>query len=100
VSRDGAEVVALDLALDDDLRRRGYLRDVVRQVQDLRKNSGLDVADRIVLNVVGLDDLADGFAALASEVLAIEVLATKGSSEGTRLDLDDEREAFAWVKKA
>jgi isoleucyl-tRNA synthetase len=100
VSRDGAEVVALDLALDDDLRRRGYLRDVVRQVQDLRKNSGLDVADRIVLNVVGLDDLADGFAALASEVLAIEVLATKGSSEGTRLELDDEREAFAWVKKA
>ena len=55
-------VVALDLTLNDELRRRGFLRDVVRQVQDLRKNSGLDVADRIVLHVTGLDDLADGFA--------------------------------------
>ena len=41
VSRDGGEVIALDLTLNDELRRRGYLRDVVRQVQDLRKNSGL-----------------------------------------------------------
>ena len=70
VSRDGGEVVALDLTLNDELRRRGYLRDVIRQVQDLRKNSGLDVADRIVLHVTGLDDLAEGFALLASEVLA------------------------------
>ncbi|HEY5112343.1 MAG TPA: isoleucine--tRNA ligase [Acidimicrobiales bacterium] len=99
VSRDGAEVVALDLALDDDLRRRGYLRDVVRQVQDLRKNSGLDVADRIVLHVTGLDDLEDGFSLLASEVLATEILTTKGVGEGTALELDDEREANAWVRK-
>ncbi|HUY16282.1 MAG TPA: isoleucine--tRNA ligase [Acidimicrobiales bacterium] len=99
VSRDGAEVVALDLALDDDLLRRGYLRDVVRQVQDLRRNSGLDVADRIVLNVTGLDDLEDGFATLASEVLALEVLGTEGAGEGTRLDLDDARAAMAWVRK-
>jgi isoleucyl-tRNA synthetase len=100
VSRDGAEVVALDLALDDDLLRRGYLRDVVRQVQDLRKNSGLDVADRIVLHVTGLDDLEDGFALLGSEVLAVEILTTKGVGEGTKLELDDEREAFAWVNKS
>jgi isoleucyl-tRNA synthetase len=99
VSRDGAEVVALDLALDDDLLRRGYLRDVVRQVQDLRKNSGLDVADRIVLNVTGLDDLAEGFATLASEVLALQVLGTPGGGEGTRLDLDDGRDATAWVRR-
>jgi isoleucyl-tRNA synthetase len=100
VSRDGAEVVALDLTMTDELRRRGFLRDVVRQVQDLRKNSGLDVSDRIVLHVVGLDDLSDGFATLASEVLAVEVTTTPGDGEGTVLELDDEREARAWVKKA
>jgi isoleucyl-tRNA synthetase len=99
VSRDGGEVVALDLTLDEDLLRRGYLRDVVRQVQDLRKNSGLDVADRIVLNVTGLDDLAEGFATLSSEVLALEVLAVAGAGAGTKLDLDDGRNAFAWVKR-
>jgi isoleucyl-tRNA synthetase len=99
VSRDGAEVIALDLTLDDDLRRRGYLRDVVRQVQDLRKNSRFDVADRIVLNVTGLDDLAEGFATLANEVLALEVLAVAGQGEGTALELDDGRDAYAWVRR-
>ncbi|HVA70191.1 MAG TPA: isoleucine--tRNA ligase [Acidimicrobiales bacterium] len=99
VSRDGAEVIALDLTLDDDLRRRGYLRDVVRQVQDLRKNSGFEVADRIVLNVTGLDDLAEGFGTLATEVLALEVLGVQGQGEGTALELDDGRIAHAWVKR-
>ncbi len=61
VSRGGGEVVALDLTIDDELRRRVYLRDVVRQVQDLRKNSGLRRVDRIVLHLVGLDELEDGF---------------------------------------
>ena len=100
VSRDGAEVIALDLALDDDLLRRGYLRDVVRQVQDLRKNSGFDVSDRIVLRVVGIDDLVEGFATLASEVLASEVLDQPGDGGGTALELDDGREARAWVTRA
>jgi isoleucyl-tRNA synthetase len=100
VSRDGAEVVALELALSDELRRRGYLRDVVRQIQDLRKNSGLDVADRIVLHVTGLDDLADGFATLAAEVLATEILSTAGEGTGTTLELDDGREAACWIKRS
>jgi isoleucyl-tRNA synthetase len=99
VSRDGGEVIALDLTLDDDLRRRGLLRDVIRQVQDLRKNSGFDVADRIVLHVTGIDDLADGFALLASEVLAVEVRTTSGVGEGTVLEFDDGRTARAWVAR-
>jgi isoleucyl-tRNA synthetase len=100
VSRDGAEVVALDLALNDDLRRRGYLRDVVRQIQDLRKNSGLDVADRIVLHVTGLDDLQGGFSTLATEVLAVTIVSEEGEGPGATLELDDARAAFAWLKKA
>ena len=53
VSREGGEVVALDLDLDDGLRQRGLARDVVRLVQDLRKTSGLEVSDRIRLHLVG-----------------------------------------------
>ena len=99
VSRDGGEVVALDLELDDELRRRGFLRDVVRQVQDLRKSSGFDVADRIVLHLEGVDDLADGFEGLASEVLAARVVAGQGPGDGTALELDDGRSAHAWVER-
>ena len=99
VSRNGGEVIALDLTLNDDLRRRGYLRDVVRQVQDLRKSSGFDVADRIILHVTGIDDLVEGFATLASEVLASEIIVGLGIGEGTALELDDERDAKAWVAR-
>jgi isoleucyl-tRNA synthetase len=100
VSRDGGEVIALDLSLDDELRRRGYLRDVVRQIQDLRKQTGLDVSDRILLHVRGIDDLGDGFALLASEVLAIEVVSGEGEGEGYTLELDDERDARVWLTKS
>ena len=99
VSRDGSEVIALDLALTEELRRRGYLRDVIRQVQDLRKTSGFDVSDRITLHVTGLDDLTEGFALLASEVLAGAVQVGEGSGEETALELDDGREARAWVTR-
>jgi len=100
VSRDGGEVVALDLTITDDLRRRGYLRDLVRQIQELRKNSGFDVSDRIVLNLVGVDDLADGFTMLAGEVLALDVRVGEGEGEGAALEFDDGRVARAWVTRA
>jgi isoleucyl-tRNA synthetase len=105
VSRDGAEVVALDLTLDDDLRRRGLAREVIRHVQDLRKASGLEVSDWIHLHLVGLDDLEPMFEMIAREVLARTVSATPpaGAGPGTVLVLDDgesAREVTAWAVKA
>jgi len=101
VSRSAQEVVALDLALDDDLRRRGYVRDLVRQVQDLRKASGLDVSDRIELTLAGLDDLSGDFDQVATEVLAVSVVSGSLDGEGTVIELDDERtSARAWLRKA
>jgi isoleucyl-tRNA synthetase len=90
VSREGGEVVALDLTLDDELRKRGLAREVVRLVQDLRKTRGLEVSDRIRLHLVGLGPIAEHFGFIAREVLAVEVLAEPGGGEGTALDLEDE----------
>ncbi len=105
VSRDGAEVVALDLALDDGLRLRGLAREVIRNVQDRRKAMGLEVSDWIHLHLVGLDDLAPLFELIGREVLARTVVtsAPAGGGEGTLLRLDDGdsvREAWIWVVKA
>jgi len=83
VSRDGGEVVALDLMVDEPLRRRGLAREVIRQVQDLRKASGLDVSDRIVLTVAGLDELAEHFELIGREVLAVRVVPGVADGEGT-----------------
>jgi isoleucyl-tRNA synthetase len=46
-------LVGLDTTLDDALRREGLARELIRAVQDARKQAGLEVADRIVLHVEG-----------------------------------------------
>ncbi len=99
VSRDGGEVVALDLMVDEPLRRRGLAREVIRQVQDLRKASGLDVSDRIVLTVAGLDELAEHFELIGREVLAVRVVPGVADGEGTPLELDGIDGALAWIEK-
>lgn len=51
--------VILDLELTGDLIAEGYARDVIRAVQDARKDAGLEVSDRIVLTLtVPADDLS------------------------------------------
>jgi isoleucyl-tRNA synthetase len=105
VSREGGEVVALDLTLDDALRQRGLAREVVRLVQDLRKTSGLDVSDRIHLTVEGLDAIASHFDFIGREVLAVDVTVGTGTGEGSPLDLDFGSEngavpAWVWLTKA
>ena len=51
VATDGGITVALELDLDEDLRLEGVAREVIRLVQDARKEAGLDVGDRITLGV-------------------------------------------------
>ncbi len=78
----GGGFVVLDLALDDALRAEGYARDVVRDVQDARKAAGLEVSDRIALE---LDVPAEHLAAveahrelIARETLALDVAVAAG----------------------
>ena len=52
---DGDGVVIVDLTLTDDLIAEGTARDIVRAVQQARRDAGLDVSDRISLTL-GLDD--------------------------------------------
>jgi isoleucyl-tRNA synthetase len=53
VERSGSHAVALNLELDDALRREGLAREAVRAIQEARKNAGLDVSDRITLTLGG-----------------------------------------------
>lgn len=51
VARDAGAQVALDTALNDELRREGLARDLVRAVQEVRKSAGLALADRVALSL-------------------------------------------------
>ncbi|MET7904247.1 isoleucine--tRNA ligase [Streptomyces sp. NPDC005355] len=77
VASDAGATVALDLEITPELRRAGLARDAIRLIQEARKNSGLDVADRIALRWRSADEelrqaLTDHAALIADEVLATD----------------------------
>ena len=91
VEREGSHAVALDLAIDDELRREGWAREIVRAVQNARKEAGLDVSDRITLGLGGDEELLDAARAhqpfIAGEVLA-EGGVTYDAPNGESVQLD------------
>jgi isoleucyl-tRNA synthetase len=77
VEAEAGHAVALQLELDDELRREGLAREIVHAVQIARKEAGLEITDRIELSLGGDADLLDAARShevyLAGEVLAISV---------------------------
>ncbi|HEY2072405.1 MAG TPA: DUF5915 domain-containing protein, partial [Gaiellaceae bacterium] len=72
-SADGV-TVALDTALDDDLVLEGRMYDLVRQVNSMRKEQGLELTDRIVLTVPAeLESLLRFEERIKNEVLAVDI---------------------------
>ena len=91
----------VDLRLTPQLEREGQAREIVRHLQELRRELGLDVSDRIRVGWEG--DLATVFAEhgdyIAAEVLALELLA--GAIDGgasTELSLDGSPVTLSLVK--
>jgi isoleucyl-tRNA synthetase len=81
VEASAGHAVALALELDDELRREGLAREIVHAVQNARRESGLEVTDRIELSLAGDAELID--AARAHEAyVAGETLATSVSYDG------------------
>jgi isoleucyl-tRNA synthetase len=69
-------LVGLDTTLTPELEREGLARELVRTVQDARKQSGLQVSDRIALCVSGSPDVEDALAH-HRDFLMEETLATR-----------------------
>jgi isoleucyl-tRNA synthetase len=109
VAQDANFFVVLDLALDPELLREGWAREVVRRVQDLRKKAGYHVADRIAL-YWSAEKPSDALARMveeqgsyvAGETLAVELKAEKAEGavdESTSLKLADGISVWVGVKK-
>jgi isoleucyl-tRNA synthetase len=86
VERSGTHAVALNLELDDELRREGLAREVVHAVQAARRNAGLKVEDRIALTLAGDEELLTA-ARAHEDYVAGETLATSlayGGADGAQ----------------
>jgi len=85
VSSHAGESVALDLELDQKLINMGLVREVIRAIQEERKNCGFDVSDRIKITWQAPADVAaaieSGISEIKAETLAIDIVAAKLDSK-------------------
>jgi isoleucyl-tRNA synthetase len=90
LAEDAGFAVALDLALDDALRREGSARELVRALNDLRKQQGLQISDRVRVGLAGSDALRAAFDVhrdwIAGEVLAVELAWRAGGRLAVEID--------------
>ena len=86
-SQDGL-VVSIDPTLTDELIHEGYIREIIRYVQDMRKEADFEVSDRIHLLVQTKDELETAVTKWA-DTLKAETLADELQQKG---DLDGDLE--------
>ncbi len=72
---DGAGLVVLDGTVTPELEAEGWAKDRIRELQDLRKSTGLEVSDRISV-VMAVPRERVGWASTHSDLIAREILAT------------------------
>ena len=103
VLNDGTLTVGLDSKITDELKKEGYVRDLVRGIQNLRKESGLNVTDRIKLTVSGDDELKSAFQMfetfVAGEVLASSSVFADNIAGGTEVESEDKKWSIS-IEKA
>ena len=92
VASEGKLTVALDITITDELRREGAARELVNRIQNIRKDSGFEVTDKIrveieasELTAAAVESFADY---IASQTLAVEVGSVAGPKGDFVVDTD------------
>jgi isoleucyl-tRNA synthetase len=92
VANEGGLTVALDVTLTDDLRKEGVARELINRVQNTRKDSGLEVTDKIKLTVLKFNNLqqaiTDNKEYIMSETLTSEMVFVDELNDGTDIEFD------------
>jgi len=94
VATDRGVTVALDVTLTTDLKQEGVARDFVNRIQNLRKDMGLEVQDKINVQVKSFNQEIDqalvNFSAyIQAETQALSLSIHDNVEEGIELDMDE-----------
>jgi isoleucyl-tRNA synthetase len=85
--------VALDVTLNEELINEGIARELVNRIQNLRKDSGLEVTDRIVINLQDGNHLSkavhDNLDYIKTETLTNTINLTEKVENGLQIEFDD-----------
>ena len=93
VANEGALTVALDVTISDDLRQEGIARELVNRIQNLRKDSGFEVTDRIDVTLQKDEHIVNAVDAnmsyIKSETLTTELEIIDNLNDGIEIAFDD-----------
>ena len=93
VANEGTLTVALDLQITPELRGEGLAREVVKRIQNYRKESGFEITDRIQVTIQAVPQLKEAVEAFA-DFISVQVLADKivfaGELPSTAVEYDFE----------
>ena len=85
--------VALDITISDDLRKEGIARELVNRIQNIRKDSGFEVTDKVKVYVQNHAVLQEAILAnesyIKSETLTEELLFAENLENGIEIEFDD-----------
>jgi len=97
VAREGSITVALDITVTDELKQEGLARDLVNRIQNLRKDMGLEVQDKIHIRVEKDGSLVNeaitkhkDYICIETQALSLDVV-DKLAEDASQLDLDDQQ---------
>jgi isoleucyl-tRNA synthetase len=76
IATEGRLTVALDITITEELRREGIARELINRIQNFRKESGLEVTDRIIVEIGRRSDVEEALAD-NSEYVCSQTLASK-----------------------
>jgi isoleucyl-tRNA synthetase len=103
VQTDGEITVALDVTLNEDLKFEGIAREFVNRIQNLRKDSGLEVTDKINLKIQRDDRINEAVESnikyICSETLAVDLVLQDTVEGGTSVDLDEQISTTISIEK-
>ena len=92
VANEGSITVALDVTVSEELRKEGVARELINRIQNARKDSGLEVTDRIKLTVLNFGDLQasinDNKEYIMSETLTDELVFVDQLNDGLDIEFD------------
>jgi isoleucyl-tRNA synthetase len=85
--------VALDITITDELKKEGIARELVNRIQNIRKDSGFEVTDRIKVSLQDNKALQEAIVAneayIKSETLTDEIAFSTTIENGTEIEFDD-----------
>ena len=92
VANNGVITIALDIELTPALIEEGIARELINRIQNLRKSSGLEITDRIAVQLENREEIAAAVKNcneyIASQVLATSLVLVEGLTDRTVLEMD------------